>query len=419
MLLKEQVIRFLKTWVMREVLVLLSKDEATADFLHGCLQELHLQKEVWSLDGLGKLNAQLMADKVTTTFWNPKHESFAQSFQKYVKRLQWRGKGELPVFIEDFRRKEGALPMPTHPQSTLLTLPRSLQLLLELKSPSIQGLQHKLAQKMWQLHSVAENFFMCSDVATPIVFRDLDGKKFAENTGVGWTCVWLVCSRTDSLLSQQPASASCRCWGDVLDQELTGAMSKLRSLMPWKCLPELPAVARCGWHAAACSDMAALRPPLWIDILSELDYDLDPDKALKELQLLDGRLWELNSEANRRFGSTVAVGLVNSLVLNYKAAVKARGACATVASLDRFLILPRMEGLEDFASMLEILFCNDRARGASEKGRVSLRVRHVTQLAQARGGLNQTLTSHWRLQSKNDHERMHDIPFAKSISLPI
>ena len=110
---------------------------------------------------------------------------------------------------------------------------------------------------------------------------------------------------------------------------------------------------------------------------------------------------------------------MNSLVLNYKAAVKARGACATVASLDRFLILPRMEGLEDFASMLEILFCNDRARGASEKGRVSLRVRHVTQLAQARGGLNQTLTSHWRLQSKNDHERMHDIPFAKSISLPI
>jgi hypothetical protein len=42
-----------------------------------------------------------------------------------------------------------------------------------------------------------------------------------------------------------------------------------------------------------------------------------------------------------------------------------------------------MEGLEDFASMLEILFCNDRTRGASEKGRVSLRVRHVTQLAQA------------------------------------
>lgn len=383
MLLKEQVIHFFEKWDMREVLVLLSKDEATADFLHGCLQELHLQKEVWSLDGLGKLNAQLMADKVTKTFWNTKHANFAHSFQKYVKRMQRKDEGELPVSIEDFRRKEVALPLQKHPQSTLVTLPRSLQLLLELKSPTIQGLQPKLALKMWQLYSVAENFFMCSDITAPIVCQDLDGRNFAENTGVGWTCVWLVCSRTDSLLAQQPASASCRCWGDVLQEELTGAMSKLRSLMPWKCLPELPAVTRCGWHAAAFSDAAALRPPLWIDILSELDYDLDPDKALGELQLLDGRLWDLNREANHRFGSTVAVGLVNSLVLNYKAAVKARGARATVAALDRFLILPRMEGLEDFASMLEILFCNDRTRGASEKGRVSLRVRHVTQLAQA------------------------------------
>ena len=323
LLSRQHVMHFLRNPIhLRQISVILAKDENTADLLYGCLKELGLHVKVLSLDGLAKLDEAHLKDRMNELFGTGSSNSFACNFQKYVKQLQWNGAGELPLFVGSFKRSDGLVPNEPMPENSLLALPKGLQLLLQQKSALVQGLQPQLASQMWQLHSLAEHFFLPLDapLATPIVLADLRGNNFSDDIDVGWTCVWLACSRTECLLTEKASSTSKgKCRGEVLAEQLNCTMAKLRSLMPWKCLPELSSVQT--WRATGLED-TSLRPPIWADLIDELDYDVDPHKALEELRSLDATLWDMLDKASRQCGATIALGLMNSLVLNYRAAAK-------------------------------------------------------------------------------------------------
>jgi hypothetical protein len=307
--------------------VLICKDGTTADILGGCLRELGIFKTIWSLYAFAALEDACLKLRLRELFGDSYPGGFSCNFQKYVKRLQWnewKGDGELPLCVDNFKRQDGLLPDGAEPKNAMLGLPKGLQLLIQSKSAVTQKLQPILAKKMWQLHSLAQYFFLSSEesVTTPILLSDLKENRFTEDVDLGWTCVWLVCSRTKCLLSEKASLlVGGKCWGEVLSEQLDGAMIKLRNLMPWKCLPELSSLTL--WSA---SDSDEQLPPVWVDLIDELDYHVEPQKALEELRLLDERLWNLMDEASRRCGDTIAIGMMNSLVLNYRKAVKVHHA---------------------------------------------------------------------------------------------
>lgn len=377
-LLRDHVKDFLQTRRddLKHISIFLSKDAAIADLLEGCLRELGLPQKVWSLDGLATLDDACLEKKVTEIFGRVDRSNSYNTFLKYVKQLRWSGEGELPLSPASFRRQEGLLPRKEEPESQQV-LPKGMGMLLQYKSPQMQGLQSKLTLKMQQLHDLAEHHFLSSNITTSLVLSN-QGKNFAEDIGVGWTCVWLVCSKTKSLLEKLKSTTTAQSWGELLDKQLDDSMMKLRCLMPWKCLPSLSSLTK--WHAGF--EATAPRPPIWIDLLGELDYNVDPHKALEEVRSLDAGIWKLMRDANQRFGSTMAIGLVNSLVLNYRAAVKVRCARTTPALLIQFMIAPRAERLGEFADLVGILFHDDRAGTVTDKGRVPLKVKHVMGLAQ-------------------------------------
>jgi len=380
MLLKDQVMTFLQKTNLRHVVVLLSKDEATADILRGCLHELNIVKPVWSTDQLIAMKETHLHDILEELFGAEEERSFLRDFEKHIKQLQWKGTGELPLDVDEFVRKDGLHPTDMLPVGSLN---KNLNLLLMHKTGGSSCLYEKLALQMRLLHDVAEDFFGSQNRCTPVTFCDLNGQTFSDDITVGWLCVHVVCRKTAILVSQKSSSAvASKSWIDLLEEELHNATVWMRSRMPWKCLPDLSSMAVCQWHVSKCRENGALHPPVWIDILCELDYDLNPAKALDELRLVDERIWCLMKEASRRYGYTVAVGVVNSLALNYKAAVRERGHRATPAALDLFFISPRLEDLDGLCSTMEILFKNKHDGGGVDKGRAPLKIKHVTTFAQ-------------------------------------
>lgn len=380
MLLKDQVRTFLQKTKLRTVATLLSKDEATADILRGCLQELNIVKPVWSMDQLMAMHETRLHDVLEELFGAEEERGFLRDFEKYVKQLQWKGTGELPLDVGEFVRKEGLYPTDALPVGPLI---KNRSLLLMHKTGGSNGLYEKLALQMRLLHDVAEDFFGSQNRATPVTFCDLNGQTFSDDITVGWLCVQLVCSKTATLVSRKSRSTvASKSWIDLLEEELRNATVWLRSRMPWKCLPDLSSMAVCRWRLSKCRDGGMPRPPVWIDILCELDYDLNPAKALEELRLMDERLWCLMKEISQRYSYTVAAGVVNSLALNYKAAVRDRGYRATPAALDRFFISPRLEDLDGLCSAMAILFKNKHDGRGVDKGRIPLKIKHVTTFAQ-------------------------------------
>ena len=122
---------------LRQISVILAKDENTADLLYGCLKELGLHVKVLSLDGLAKLDEAHLKDRMNELFGTGSSNSFACNFQKYVKQLQWNGAGELPLFVGSFKRSDGLVPNEPMPENSLLALPKGLQLLLQQKRVGI------------------------------------------------------------------------------------------------------------------------------------------------------------------------------------------------------------------------------------------------------------------------------------------
>ena len=73
---------------------------------------------------------------------------------------------------------------------------------------------------------------------------------------------------------------------------------------------------------------------------------------------------------------------------DFEGCKKVRNATATPAAMARFMISSRLEKLEEFASMMDILFYDDRSGSIVDKGRIPLKVRHATGLAQDWSDIN-------------------------------
>jgi hypothetical protein len=202
---------------------------------------------------------------------------------------------------------------------------------------------------------------------------------FRDEVTVGWLCVRRVFEQTNaSSLEKQGL-----CWGDVLEKNLGAALLFFRRQMFWKCVPDLALLPRYGIHFCDVEGASKRRPPIWVDVLDALDYHVDPAVALQELREVDAKFKELLEKACRSASRTFAVGLVNSVFLNYKESLKtAELGAATPAAFVEHLLEPRLEEMGQLYELLTVLFQDEDWQRSSEVRRVPLKVKHVTALAQ-------------------------------------
>jgi len=105
--------------------------------------------------------------------------------------------------------------------------------------------------------------------------------------------------------------------------------------------------------------------------------------ALRELRAVDAKFKELLQKACRSASRTFAVGLVNSVFLNYRESLKAAGLdAATPAAFVEHLLEPRLEEMGPLYELLMVLFQDEEWQRSSEVRRVPLKVVHVSALAQ-------------------------------------
>ena len=382
---------------MRKVELFLTRDALTAHLVTICLREMGLQKPlVWSLDYLSTLTEGDFDKTVKRHPFLRTREKFLEALEGDVKQVQWirdayleagpvqcRGDGELPHDKKESERREGLF-VQDAPAGVLEELPRVLQLQLKNKSPEVQMMQGPLVEKMWRLHALANRYFASSEALTEVSFVDSSKPSpFVDAMGVGWLCVCRVFQKTDAA-SQAEASKRGQCWGDVLGENLDSAMQFLRRQMMWKCAPQLSAVARYGAHSGCWEESTTTsRPPLYVDVLEELDFHADPAIALEEMRMVEERFQELLEKGCRCASPTLAIGVVNSVCLNYKASLRARGlGAATPAAFVRNLLEPRLEQIGGLYDLVSILFQDEAWEKNVDLRRVPLKIKHVTMLAQ-------------------------------------
>jgi hypothetical protein len=375
----------------------LTRDKTTAGMLQLLFGEVGERSSlVWSLDSLSELSEADCQRALRGQACLQGKEKFVEALEKDVRRVQWlrrahaesgeevrcRGDGELPYDKKASERADGLFAGERPAGALLEALPRGLCLHLKDKSPEVQRMQERLAEKMWRLQALAKACLGASAAATETSFHDGSGTRHADEVTVGWLCVRRVFEQTNaSSLDRQGL-----CWGDVLEKNLGEALLFFRRQLVWTCVPELALLPRYGLHFCEVEGSAArssARPPIWVDVLDALDYHAEPAVALQEVRAVDAKFKELLEKACRSASRTFAVGLVNSVFLNYKESLRTAGLdAATPAAFVEHLLEPRLEEMGPLYELLMVLFQDEEWQRSSEVRRVPLRVVHVTALAQ-------------------------------------
>ena len=381
---------------MRKVQLILTRDRATASLLKVCLRGLKGHCSVWNLDDLASSTEEDFRIQVKRcpALQSESMEAFLKALDRDRRQVMWirnfftetgdlehcRGDGELPADKGESERSEGFVG--EVPEDVLGALPLTLRSQLERRSPKVQKMQEKLAEKMWRLRALVQHV-MCKDKTSLRFSWIKEGKSppAADDGDVSWFILSRIFMETDQ------DSGACKqglCWGDVLDANLDKHTQVFRRKYVVWGVAELSKVSRCLAHAGDLEDPTKLRPPLWQEVVEVLDLHVDRGVALKELQLVEGKFVELFQQAEAHGGVIVACGLVNSVLPNYKASLAAIGlGAATPEAFVRRLLEPRIEEVEPFCKLVGILFQNEaRWEKHLDVRKVPLRTKHVTMLAQ-------------------------------------
>ena len=371
----------------------LTRDKTTAGMLQLLFGEVGERRSVvWSLDQLSELSEADCKKALRGQACLRGQDAFVEALEKDVRRVQWlrrahesgeevrcRGDGELPCDRKASERAEGLFVDERPVGAFLEALPRGLGLQLKDRSPEVQRMQERLAAQMWRLQATAAACLGAPSAATETSFHDGSGTRHSDEVSVGWLCVRRVFEQTNaSSLDRQGL-----CWGDVLEKNLGQALLFFRRQLFWACVPDLALLPRYGLHFCEVEGASGARPPLWVDVLAALDYHVEPAVALRELRAVDAKFKELLQKACRSASRTFAVGLVNSVFLNYRESLKAAGLdAATPAAFVEHLLEPRLEEMGPLYELLMVLFQDEEWQRSSEVRRVPLKVVHVSALAQ-------------------------------------
>lgn len=383
---------------MRKVQLILTRDKATASLLKICLRDvLDHRCPVWNLDDLASLTEVDFNKQVKSCRTLESLEELKEALDRDRRQVMWiknfftetgdlehcRGDGELPADKRENERSEGAF-VGEVPEDALGALPAILRKQLEARSPVMQKMQKKLAEKICKLRALVRHVMCKERIGLQFSWKDT-GKsppQVAADVDSSWFFLGVVFSDTDRL------STSCKegkCWGDVLEANLDKYTQLFRQEpVVWKVSEGLSQVSRCLVHAGALEEPTKLRPALWQDVAVELDFHVDRDTALKELQLVDNKFRELFLKAEACGGSIMACGLVNSVLPNYRASLASIGLAATTPRVFVLRLLePRIEEVESFCELVGILFQSEvRWANHVDARRVPLRTKHVMMLAQ-------------------------------------